>query len=279
MEPGAYTVCVVYAVERDGLVEEPEVLFETRVVVGDEAQPLQPEGGEEPFPVLATDVNLTKADDGGTAELPGIGGQLVVVLEGNPSTGFNWLVEVVDESILRRVGDPDFLADDPRLVGSGGKVALRFEGVGAGQTALRLVYRRPWENDVAPLEIFEVTVTVLPGEVDRDALQRADYDLTEADNGEIVAVEQVGEVVQVTLEGNPSTGYLWEVDAVDETILQPVGEPEFRASSDRVGAGGLRILRFQAVAAGRTVMRLVYRRPWESDVEPLETFEVQIDVR
>lgn len=160
LEPGAYTVRVVYAVERDGLVEEPEVLFETSVVVGEEAHPLRPDGGEEPFPVLAADVNLTKADDGGAAELPGIGGQLVVALEGNPSTGYNWLVEAVDESILRLVGDPDFLPDDPLLVGSGGKVALRFEGVGAGQTALRLVYRRPWENDVEPLETFEVQIDV-----------------------------------------------------------------------------------------------------------------------
>lgn len=39
------------------------------------------------------------------------------------------------------------------------------------------------------------------------------------------------------------------------------------------------VLRFQAIAEGRSVLRLVYRRPWESDVEPLEIFEVHIEVR
>ena len=161
LEAGTYTVSVAYTVERDdGVVEEFEVLFETSVVVGDQERPLNPEGDGEQFPVLEADVNLTEADDGSAVELPGVGGQLVVALEGNPSTGYTWEVEEVDESVLRLVGDADFLADDPTLVGGGGLMALRFEGVSTGQTTLRLAYRRAWESDVAPLEIFEVYIEV-----------------------------------------------------------------------------------------------------------------------
>jgi len=53
----------------------------------------------------------------------------------------------------------------------GGGSVVAFRQLDGMLTALRLVYRRPWENDVAPLEIFEVTVTVIVGEVDRDAVQ------------------------------------------------------------------------------------------------------------
>lgn len=156
---GTYTVTVVHAVERDGMVEEPEVLFETRVVVGDEERPLPPDDDGEQFPVLAADVSLTEGDDGSAVELPGVGGQLVVVLEGNPSTGYMWEVDEVDGAILQQVGEPEFRALSD-LVGAGGLSILRFQAVATGRTMLRLAYRRPWENDVEPLKMFEVYIEV-----------------------------------------------------------------------------------------------------------------------
>ncbi len=84
----------------------------------------------------------------------------------------------------------------------------------------------------------------------------------------------------VTLEGNPTTGYSWEVaEPLDEQVLRQVGEPEFKPESDLVGAGGVQILRFEAVNAGQTTLKLVYRRPWEKDVEPLETYSIEVVVR
>ena len=57
-----------------------------------------------------------------------------------------------------------------------------------------------------------------------------------------------------------------------------MGEPEFAADSDLIGAGGKVVLRFEAKAAGRTELRLVYHRPWEEDVEPLKSFSVTVSV-
>jgi len=89
-----------------------------------------------------------------------------------------------------------------------------------------------------------------------------------------------GQTLVVTLEGNPTTGYSWEVaEPLDEQVLQQAGEPEFKAESDLVGAGGVQILRFEAVNAGQMTLKLVYHRPWEKDVEPLETYSIQIVVR
>jgi len=91
---------------------------------------------------------------------------------------------------------------------------------------------------------------------------------------------QKGQTLVVTLEGNPTTGYSWEVaEPLDEQVLRQVGEPEFKAESDLVGAGGVQILRFEAVNAGQTTLKLAYRRPWEKDVDPLETYSIQVVVR
>jgi predicted secreted protein len=46
-----------------------------------------------------------------------------------------------------------------------------------------------------------------------------------------------------------------------------------------VGAGGVEVFRFEAAGSGQTDLTLVYHRPWEKGVDPLETFAVQITVR
>ena len=89
-----------------------------------------------------------------------------------------------------------------------------------------------------------------------------------------------GQTLVVTLEGNPTTGYSWEVaEPLNEQVLRQAGEPEFKSESDALGAGGVQILRFEAVNAGKFTLKLVYRRPWEKDVEPLETYSIEVVVR
>jgi inhibitor of cysteine peptidase len=102
--------------------------------------------------------------------------------------------------------------------------------------------------------------------------------LTEKNDGQNVQMSN-GQQLVVTLEGNPTTGYTWEVDMIDQAILKQIGEPEFKASSGALGAGGLMTLQFQAVSQGETPLRLVYHRPWEQDIAPEKTFEVNVVVK
>lgn len=102
--------------------------------------------------------------------------------------------------------------------------------------------------------------------------------LTANDAGKTVELN-TGDTLAVELEGNPTTGYVWEVEAVDAAVLKQTGESEFKPESDATGAGGVEILRFEAVASGQTALKLVYHRPWEEDVSPEETFEVTIVVK
>ena len=101
---------------------------------------------------------LTEADTGRSLELS-VGDQLEITLPANPTTGFQWEVDVVDITLLRQIGEPEFEAAG-NAVGSGGQVTLRFEAVGTGQTELKLIHHRVFEEDVLPLQIFELSITV-----------------------------------------------------------------------------------------------------------------------
>jgi len=90
---------------------------------------------------------------------------------------------------------------------------------------------------------------------------------------------KAGQTLVISLEGNPTTGYTWEVAELDEQVLRQIGQAEFKPESDAIGAGGVQTLRFETVNSGQTTLKLVYRRPWEEDVEPAETFSVQVVVR
>jgi len=89
-----------------------------------------------------------------------------------------------------------------------------------------------------------------------------------------------GQILAIVLESNPTTGYTWEVQGpLDEQVLRQMGEAEFKAASDQLGAPGVLTFRFQAMGTGRTTLQLVYHRPWEEGVEPLKTFSIQVVVQ
>jgi len=100
-----------------------------------------------------------------------------------------------------------------------------------------------------------------------------------ADNGRQIETE-VGQILAISLESNPTTGFGWELVELEDPILQLMGEAEFQPSESKevVGAGGTETFRFKAVIAGQTILTLVYRRSWEEGVEPLETFRLNVIV-
>lgn len=103
-------------------------------------------------------VHLEKKDAGRRITLSQ-GGELVVVLQGNISTGFQWEVASIDKGVLRQSARPAFEAYSD-ADGSGGDFTMRFQGVAPGETTLKLIYRRPFEPDEPPIENYQVTVRV-----------------------------------------------------------------------------------------------------------------------
>jgi inhibitor of cysteine peptidase len=103
--------------------------------------------------------------------------------------------------------------------------------------------------------------------------------LTDEDNGKRVTLKP-GDVLTLTLESNPTTGYSWQVVKIDNAILVQDGDPEYKQSSGSaglVGAGGTETFHFKAVGTGAAALELGYMRPWES-VPPIETFSLTVQI-
>jgi inhibitor of cysteine peptidase len=103
-------------------------------------------------------------------------------------------------------------------------------------------------------------------------------ELNEADDGRTVKV-LAGAKVFVRLRGNPTTGFRWQLAEKPGGTLEPLGDEEYTPDRERpvaVGSGGTFTFAFRAVKPGSGTIRLAYRRPWEKEKPPAQTFSVTI---
>jgi inhibitor of cysteine peptidase len=90
----------------------------------------------------------------------------------------------------------------------------------------------------------------------------------------------VGQELVITLDGNPSTGYTWETKDMDPTMFSQDGETQFTSSNpDVVGSGGTQTLTIRILKTGNASLTLIYHRPWETDVAPVDTFSFELLVK
>ncbi|MGH8026759.1 MAG: protease inhibitor I42 family protein [Pseudoxanthomonas sp.] len=84
---------------------------------------------------------------------------------------------------------------------------------------------------------------------------------------------QPGQLLAIELDSNASTGYAWEIVEDGRPVLEPAPVPASAkpAVTPMPGAGGTSRWRFRAAQPGTATLRLVYRRAWEKDVEPVRT--------
>ena len=119
------------------------------------------------------------------------------------------------------------------------------------------------------LALLALVACVLPG--------AGPLQLSGKDAGSTVHVKQ-GDIVEIALEGNPTTGYTWEAVPGSSRVMEQQGEAEFKPDSSALGSGGLITLRFKALQAGTADLKLIYHRAFEPNVPPLQSFEVTIVV-
>lgn len=105
-------------------------------------------------------VVLGPKDSGRTVSVRA-GTTIVVRLDSNPTTGYEWkLAERPARSVLRLVSHRYAAAPtQPGFVGGGGVDTWRFVAVAAGRTSLRLEYVRPWQSGHA-LKAFRLSLRV-----------------------------------------------------------------------------------------------------------------------
>ncbi|WP_190295643.1 protease inhibitor I42 family protein [Halotalea alkalilenta] len=109
----------------------------------------------------------------------------------------------------------------------------------------------------------------------------ADQVLTVDDQGRCEPlVLTTGERLSLLLPGNPSTGYLWQLDDRPEGLrLLSAPRADEASDSDAVGAPLVYDWRFEAMRAGQGSLRLIYHRPWEEQAEPAGLFICPIEIR
>jgi inhibitor of cysteine peptidase len=101
--------------------------------------------------------------------------------------------------------------------------------------------------------------------------------LNENDAGKTVEIA-VGDELEIMLPGNPTTGYVWEAEALDATVLT-LRQTSFMPGDHAIGSGGLVTLMFRAVAKGKAALKLNYHRPFEQNTPPINTFEVTVTIK
>ena len=101
--------------------------------------------------------------------------------------------------------------------------------------------------------------------------------LTATDAGSTVNMN-VGATLEISLQGNPTTGYTWELAPDGQDLLVQEGEAQFRADSSLLGSGGIVTLRFKALRQGTAELKLIYHRTFEPNVSPLQTYAVKVVV-
>ena len=99
--------------------------------------------------------------------------------------------------------------------------------------------------------------------------------IRQADAGQYFTA-RTGDMIEVILEENPSTGYLWKVTEIDRNILDSLESSFFSGGDTIVGKSGTRKFQFEVKAPGETVISFRLNRPWENEADAIEQFQVTI---
>ena len=108
------------------------------------------------------DIFLTESDSGRTLDLR-VGDTIVVALEANGTTGYDWYprrgvgnVQILAEKGDRYVVDPDPYSGKP-VAGQGGSHYFAYRVIGPGVCGIAIEYKRSWEKK-DPTKSFEVMI-------------------------------------------------------------------------------------------------------------------------
>jgi len=101
--------------------------------------------------------------------------------------------------------------------------------------------------------------------------------VTDADKGSTVNLK-IGDVLEVRLSSNPTTGYEWSVDPKSTTLLKPSGQSQTQPTQSGVGRPIVQIFKFRAAGKGTGTLLLHYVRSWEKPDPNEEQFSLQVTI-
>ncbi|GHO90704.1 hypothetical protein KSF_007520 [Reticulibacter mediterranei] len=90
-----------------------------------------------------------------------------------------------------------------------------------------------------------------------------------------IALLATGDVFQIRLTGNPTTGYRWHLINWDHSILQRMRDEFQTPGTLSPGTGGEHVWEFVVRAPGQCLLQLAYRRRWGATI-PTKSFSLHI---
>lgn len=115
---------------------------------------------------------------------------------------------------------------------------------------------------------------------DKDKLNNCIAEKTNQIQGQTVILK-VGDLFDVTLSSNPTTGYSWNAVEIDNSTIELVNTTFVQNQAcvkGMTGCGGFETLTFEAKGVGQTTLKLAYCHPWECDktTEDEKTYSITI---
>jgi len=101
--------------------------------------------------------------------------------------------------------------------------------------------------------------------------------VTDADKGLAVQLK-TGDVLEVRLNSNPTTGYAWYVHTKSTNLLKLTGQSQTDATQPGVGRPIVQIFKFEAKGKGTGTLLLHYVRSWEPPDPNEEQFSLQVTI-
>ncbi len=101
--------------------------------------------------------------------------------------------------------------------------------------------------------------------------------LTQTDNGRSFSVA-IAQPITICLPENPTTGYLWEFDRLDENLLTLENSDFIRETQAGIGAGGERRFTLKGQQVGTVQIDLKLWRSWEGDSSAIDRYQVTLQL-
>ena len=182
-----------------------------------------------------------------------------IKLEGNPTTGYNWVYSLVPDGIIKEVSSE--YKQDSNLSnnsGVGGTFIFKFESVAPGEAELVFQYLREWENQppadaIAYKVIVDENLNLTLREIDID--QATSY----------VPTQQT-----IKLTGNPSAGKTWRYAVEPDDILDEPLVTYVPVDPDADGGDVTYFFNFEPLAPGEATITFEAFCEWQDD-PPSET--------
>ena len=101
--------------------------------------------------------------------------------------------------------------------------------------------------------------------------------VTDKDKGSTVHLK-TGDVLEIRLNSNPTTGYEWYVHKQSTALLKLSGESQTEATQPGVGRPIVQIFKFETRGKGTGVLLLHYVRSWEKPDSNEQQFDLHVTI-